>query len=113
MHEMSLCHETVSLLAEQSQVKGFNRVTAVWLEVGAFSCVEPSALRFCFSEASKGTLVEGARLHIAQPKGKAWCFVCDKQVAVSRQGDACPLCKEYQLKVAQGENLRIKEVEVE
>lgn len=113
MHEMSLCSETVKLLAEQASIKGYRKVTAVWLEVGAFSCVEPDALRFCFTAAAKGSLVEGAALHIVRPEGKAWCFDCNQQVVVSRQGDGCPVCGSYQLKIAQGDNLRIKEIEVE
>ena len=37
---------------------------------------------------------------------------CSKTVAIGRRGDACPLCGSYQLIVQQGEEMRLKELEV-
>lgn len=114
MHEMSLCLETIKLLEGQAEAQGYSKVTAVWLELGMFSCVEPEALRFCFSEAAKGSLVEGAGLHLHQPEGKAWCYDCGETVVVSQAGQACPLCDGYHLRLArQGESLKVKQIEVE
>ena len=113
MHEMSLCSAMVELLIKQAEQQSFNKVTAVWVDVGAFSCVEPEALSFCFSEAARGSLVENAQLHLNCPDGKAWCFDCEKDVVIAMLGEHCPECNSYQLKRAEDDNLRITEIEVE
>ncbi|OAN11305.1 hydrogenase nickel incorporation protein HybF [Photobacterium jeanii] len=113
MHEMSLSMETVDLIAAQTRQKGFNKVTKVWLEIGVLSCVEPDTIAFCFDLAAKETLVEGAELEIVSKEGKALCYDCDQTVALAKRGDSCPLCQGYKLKVLQGDEMRIKEIEVE
>jgi hydrogenase nickel incorporation protein HypA/HybF len=113
MHEMSLCSAMVELLIKQAEQQKFKKVTAVWVDVGPFSCVEPEALSFCFLEVAKGSLVESAQLHLNCPDGKAWCFDCEQDVVISMLGEHCPECNGYQLKRAEEDNLRITEIEVE
>lgn len=46
MHELSLCQSAVEIIQRQAEQHDVKRVTAVWLEIGALSCVEESAVRF-------------------------------------------------------------------
>ena len=48
MHEITLSQRALEIIEQQAQQAGARRVTGVWLKVGAFSCVEASALTFCF-----------------------------------------------------------------
>lgn len=48
MHEITLCQRALELIEQQASAYGAKRVTAVWIKIGAFSCVETSALSFCF-----------------------------------------------------------------
>ena len=66
-----------------------------------------------FNAASKGTVADGAELVILEPSGQVWCMECAKFVAIARRGDPCPDCGGFKLRVAGGEELRVKEVEVE
>ncbi len=43
MHELSLCQSAVEIIQRQAEQHDVKRVTAVWLEIGALSCVEESA----------------------------------------------------------------------
>ncbi|WP_457665126.1 hydrogenase maturation nickel metallochaperone HypA/HybF, partial [Thiolapillus sp.] len=74
---------------------------------------EVEAMRFCFDAVMKGTLADGARLEIIELPGQAWCLQCARQVTVSQRFDACPECGGYQLQVTGGEELRIRELEVD
>lgn len=47
MHEITLCQRALELIEQQAAAHGAKRVTGVWLKIGAFSCVETSALAFC------------------------------------------------------------------
>lgn len=66
MHELSLCQSAVEIIQQQAEQHGVARVTGVWLEIGALSCVEERAVRFSFDIACQGTLAQGCELHRLQ-----------------------------------------------
>ncbi|MBD1577168.1 hydrogenase maturation nickel metallochaperone HypA [Vibrio sp. S11_S32] len=113
MHEMSISMDTVNLVVESAEKQGFTKVTAVLLEIGALSCIEPETIEFCYEMAARGTIAEHSTLHIESAAGEAYCFVCEKDVVLEQRGNACPSCGGFQLKVMQGDELRVKEIEVE
>jgi hydrogenase nickel incorporation protein HypA/HybF len=113
MHEMSLCEGVLQILEDHAKRQGFNRVKTVWLEIGALSGVEPEAMRFSFDAVTHGSLADGAALEIIDIPGSAWCMQCAKSVTVSQRYDACPDCGGYQLQVTGGDEMKIKELEVE
>lgn len=113
MHEMSLCEGVLQVLESEAQKQGFSRVKTVWLEIGALSGVEIDAMRFGFDAVTRNSLADGAALEIIQVPGTAWCMQCCKAVNVAQRFDECPECGSYQLQVTDGEQMRIKELEVE
>lgn len=113
MHEMSLIAGVLRLIGEQRETENFRRVITVCLEVGELSHAAPEALRFCFEAAVGGTVAEGAALKIVHTPGRALCMTCDRQVALKRLIDGCPACGGHRLRVVEGDELRLKELEVE
>jgi hydrogenase nickel incorporation protein HypA/HybF len=113
MHEMSLCESILQIIEENAVNQGYQRVTRVWLEIGALSGVEVEAMRFGFDAVTRGSLAEQATLEIIELPGQAWCMQCGKTVSVQQRFDPCPECGSFQLQVNGGEEMRIKELEVE
>ena len=113
MHEMSLCESLIGVIEDQATVHDYRRVSRVRLEVGTLACVEPEALRFCFDLVTRGTLADGAELQIIEMKPEAWCLACSQAVSVLQRFGACPDCGSHQLEVSGGDQLRIKELEVD
>jgi len=113
MHEMSICEGIVQVLEQSAAVQGFERVKSVWLEIGRFAGVERSALEFSFDVVTRGTLAESATLNIIDIPADAWCMPCAEPVDVMERFDPCPKCGSHQLQISGGEELRIKELEVE
>lgn len=113
MHEMSICEGILQVMEEQAEQQNFSRVKRVWLEIGPLSGVELEALRFGFDVVTRNSLAEHAELEIIETPGEAWCLECSKTVPVRQRFDSCPECDSYQLQVTSGEELRIKELEVE
>lgn len=113
MHEMSLCEGVLQALQDNAKTQGYQRVKTVWLEIGALSGVEVEAMRFSFDVVTRGSLAEHARLEIIDVPGEAWCMQCSKTVPAKQRFDACPDCGSYQLQVTGGEEMKIKELEVE
>ena len=113
MHEISLCEGVLQVLQESAENQGFTQVKTVWLEIGALSGVELDAMRFGFDVVTKGSLADKAKLEIIEISGQAWCMQCAETVPVKQRFDQCPNCQSYQLQVVAGDQMRIKELEVE
>ena len=113
MHEMSLCEGILQILEDQAAAQRYNKVKTVWLEIGALAGVEIPAMEFSFDVVCRGTLAEGSRLEIVRLPGSAWCLQCDTAVEIDERHQACPRCGGYQLHVSGGDEMRIKELEVE
>lgn len=113
MHEVALANRIAEIVDEQARAAGCGRVRRVRVELGALSHVEPEALSFGFQAASRGTLAEGAEMVFDRPPGTAMCMACGKTVTVTVRGGDCPECGSAQLLVSGGDELRIKDLEVE
>ncbi|PPD03780.1 MAG: hydrogenase maturation nickel metallochaperone HypA [Methylobacter sp.] len=113
MHEMSLCESILQTLEQQAVVQNYRKVVTVWLEIGALAGVEIEALRFSFDIVIKGSLAEAAGLEIIEVPGQAWCMPCGQNVAVQQRYGECPLCGSHQLQITGGDQMRIKQLEVE
>lgn len=113
MHEMSLCESILQTLEQQAEIQHYRKVNTVWLEIGALAGVEIDALRFGFDIVVKGSLAEAAQLKIIEIPGQAWCLPCGRNVVVQQLYDECPHCGSHQLQVTGGDQMRIKELEVE
>ncbi|MEQ8825394.1 MAG: hydrogenase maturation nickel metallochaperone HypA [Filomicrobium sp.] len=112
MHEMSICESILSILKEQSRTQGFSRVERVCLEIGPLAGVEIDALEFGFDVVMRNSLAEGAKLEVHHCPAEAWCMQCAQTVSIKQRYDACSKCGSHQLQVTSGEELRIKELEV-
>jgi len=113
MHEMSLAEGMIQLIEEQSRQQDFSKVTLVHLDIGKLSNVEVDAMKFCFDAVCQGTLAEGATLKISQSPGIGWCMECAQQIEYQSLYQACPLCDGYQVQVTGGNEMLIKELEVQ
>ncbi|NNG05232.1 MAG: hydrogenase maturation nickel metallochaperone HypA [Inquilinus sp.] len=113
MHEMSLTRSMVGIIEGQAATHGFQRVSRVRLEIGELSCVDPEALTFCFDAATRDTVAEGATLAILTVPGQAWCRDCDMAVPIGQRGEPCPRCGDYRLQIRAGDEIRIKDLEVD
>ncbi len=113
MHEMSICEGIVQTLEDAAKAQNFTRVRTVWLEIGDLAGVEIPALEFGWEVVSRHTLAEGAKLEIIPVPAQAYCLGCANTVPIKQRYDACPECGSYHLQVVAGEELRIKELEVD
>ena len=113
MHEMSICESIISVIEQQAVAQSFEKVNMVRLEVGAMAGVELEALRFSFDVVTRGSIADGAKLDVIELPVTGWCMPCAKEISVRERYDACPDCGSYQIQITGGEELRIKEMEVD
>ncbi len=109
MHELGITQNIVAIVAEYAQGKKVNRVL---LEIGQLSAIMPEAVRFCFDIVSQGTVLAGAKLEILEIPGLGCCCECGAEIALEKYAGKCD-CGSLQINVVNGEELKIKEIEVE
>lgn len=112
MHEMALTESIVEIALDEAKKQGAQRVTRVFLDIGALSHVEPEALEFCFAAVAAGTAAEGASLEIARIPGAGWCLDCEKSVPLAERFGACPECGGYRVRMTAGDEMKIREMEI-
>jgi hydrogenase nickel incorporation protein HypA/HybF len=112
MHEVALCQGLVELILAQQRETPFEYVRRVIVEIGALGHVDPHALEFAFDVQAHDSPAADAVLEIREIPGRAWCMDCEASVSLARRGDGCPTCGGFTLIVEQGEELRLKELEV-
>lgn len=110
VHEMSITQGVVEICESNSDGR---QVLAVVLEIGELSNVVPEAIEFCFEACTQGTLLDGAKLVIHRIPGWGRCRECSAEFAVKAYYQTCPGCGAYGIDLLAGEELRVKELEVE
>ncbi|MBF2065935.1 MAG: hydrogenase maturation nickel metallochaperone HypA [Calothrix sp. C42_A2020_038] len=109
MHELSITQNIVAIVAEHAEGK---KVQRVLLEIGKFSAIMPDAIKFCFNICSQGTVLEGAMLQIREIPGKLRCRNCGLEIVLEKPFGRC-MCGCTELDLVTGEELKIKEIEIE
>lgn len=110
MHELSLVQGVVEICEQHS---GGRRILEVTLEIGSLSGVVPEALEFCFEAVVKGTLLERARLIIERIPATGFCNACKGVSPLETYFDPCPCCGAVVLELRSGDEMRVKDLEVE
>jgi len=113
MHELSLCEEIRNILCSEAEKHNLDRIRVVHLRIGALSCVEIEALRFCFKPVMVGSIAEGAALEICQVPAKAKCHVCDDTYDVAARWEACPLCGTASGNIIYGDEMHVARIEAD
>jgi hydrogenase nickel incorporation protein HypA/HybF len=110
MHEMSITQSVVEICEGHAAGR---KVIEVILEIGELSGVVPDSIEFCFEACTKGTLLEGARLKLEVVPGVGKCPSCQSEHAITTLFAPCPACGAFGLSIVTGEELRVKELELE
>ena len=75
-----------------------------------------SSPRRCSSASRRSAAApspKGARLDIIRVAGQGWCLDCGKSVPLAERFGACPECGQHHVQMTAGDELRVKELEVE
>jgi hydrogenase nickel incorporation protein HypA/HybF len=110
MHEMSITQGVIDICVQNS---GGRKVVSVQLEIGELSGVVPEALEFCFAACCEGTSLQGAKLEIVRTSGVGFCIDCNRESPRKSLFDPCLHCGGYRIELRSGDEMRVRELEVE
>jgi len=110
MHEMAVAQGIIELCTEYASGC---RVKSLEVEIGELSTVVPEAIEFCFEACSRGTLLEGSQLNIHRIPGRGECRDCCMETPLTELFGACQSCGSCRVVIISGEEMRVREIEVE
>jgi len=113
LHELGITQCIIDIAVRTAREQGAKQVLSVTVEVGSLSGVVPEAMEFCFETCTAGTMVAGAELLIETVAGRGRCPECGIEMEIDNYTFACSSCGALGLERLQGEELRIKELEVD
>ena len=114
MHELGLVNyvvKEVTRIAEENNVK---KVSSVTLEFGEVSGIVTSYLNDYWNwYTKKFPLFDGAKLICEEIPAVTWCDDCKKTYPTVIYGKTCPHCGSANTWLLKGNEMNIKEIEVE
>ena len=113
LHELSLTQNIVDLAVEHAGRENAKKILSITLEIGALSGVIAEAVEFAFEICSKGTLAEGAALHIRHIDGRGRCLDCHEESELETLTHVCHHCGSLALETLQGQEMRFTELEID
>jgi len=113
LHELGITQSIVEIAERTARAQQADKVLSVTVEVGSLSGVVPEALEFCFEACSKETMLEGSQLLIEKVAARAKCCACTREFPLEELLACCPDCDSAASELLSGEELRIKEMEID
>ncbi len=113
MHELGITQSIVEIAEQNARDNQAQKVLSVTVEVGSLSGVVPESLEFCFEACSNGTLLEGAKLLVELIQAQARCCDCGQQFPLKELLGCCPRCDSAASDLLSGEEMRVKEMEID
>ena len=114
MHEMSLVQGLLGQLHELAREHNREKVISVCMEIGPFSGVVLDSFQFGFDILAKDdVLTRDAKLIIESPPAAYRCFACGKLIEAQQRPDSCPNCSETLFSPEGGDDLILRQVEME
>ncbi len=113
MHELGITQSIVEIAERTAKEQQAMKILSVTIEVGSLAGVVPEALEFCFEACSKGTLLEGAQLLIERVPARGRCLDCGREFPLEELLACCPDCNSAAGEILAGEELRVKEMEID
>lgn len=110
MHEMSITQSVIELCTEKADGRS---VISVTLEIGTLAGVVPEAIQFCFEACVGDTPLGNAILLIERIAAVGRCRKCLLEFPIESCYEPCPRCGLFGAEIIAGEELRVKELEVE
>ena len=115
MHEISLVQGLLAQLQELAAANNATKIISVTMEIGPQCGVVVDSFQFGFDILSADdNLVRGAKLIVQVPPVSYRCTTCNHvEVSADSRPEACPTCGELLLIPDGGEDLLLRQVEME
>ncbi len=114
MHELGLVNYVVKHVTKVAEENKVGKICSVTLEFGEVSGIVASYLYDYWNwYTKKFPLFDGAKLYCETIPAITWCDDCKKTYPTVKYGKTCPRCGSGNTWLQQGNEMNIKQIEVE
>lgn len=113
MHEYSIVQALLDQCENHAKANHAAKVTKVVTKIGKFSGVEPHLLQIAFDTFKEKTLCEDAAFVMNVQDLVLECNACGKQSTHERAEYVCTHCQSNDVKVVDGEEMYLMQLELE
>ena len=110
MHELSIALNIVDIAQEYLDKANGKKILEIELEIGTLAGVDFQALDFALNEGINHTILKDSRKKIIKISAVAECINCSTEFDIDFLYSQCPKCKEFNIKVIKGKELRVKSI---
>ena len=113
MHELGIVFYIIRDVKEVAEQNGVSHVSKVVMNIGEVSTVVPEYLTDCWRwAADKEELLKGCELEVIVTDAVTVCNACGKEYTTVEHGKNCPFCGSTDTVLLRGNEVEIKEIEV-
>jgi hydrogenase nickel incorporation protein HypA/HybF len=114
MHELGIVFYIIKDVKQVAEENHVEHVSSVVMDIGEVSTVVPHLLTDCWRwAADKEPVLKGCEMKVNTIPAVTWCDDCKKTYPTVQYGKACPYCGGGNTWLQQGNEMNIKEIEVE
>ena len=114
MHELGIVFNITKQIEEIAKENKVNKVTSLTIEVGEVSTVVPECFKDCFEWAKKKTqYLQDCKLNLVVISAISYCEDCKQTFSTTKYAKVCPHCKSEHTYLVSGNEVKMKQIEVE
>ena len=113
MHELSIAMNILDIVEKTAQTNGAIVIKDIYVDVGTLAGVMIPSLEFGLEVAKRNTRARLAAIHIREIEGRGRCPTCGGTFPMGFYIEPCPRCEDSYLSMTSGNELRVREIEVE
>ncbi len=113
MHELSIAQNILSIVDNTASQNNASIVNSIELEIGTFSGVEIDALEFALETLMQNSKLRDTQLTIDIIQGKGLCNECGNDFEMASMYAGCGNCSSNSVSILQGQELRVKAINVD
>ncbi len=110
---MSIAQSILEIVEDIMKDEPKTHLKKVIVEVGELTAVVPESLEFCYQALTAGTELEESRIVIEQIPVLARCRNCHEEFHADSVFLICPHCQSGDVQILRGQELQVKELEIE
>ena len=113
MHEYSVVQSLIESCEEHASSNNAKKVTKVVVKIGVMSGIEPHLLKEAFELFKEDTICDGCEFIMNIQKVKIECMACGNTQELEKNEYCCPTCQAIEIKILDGEDMFLMQLELE
>ena len=114
MHELGVVSHIIKEVETVAKENNVKKVISLTLEVGEVSTIVPDLFKDCFDWSKKKTeFMQECELNMVIIAGVTYCQDCGETYSTTKHGKVCPHCGSKNTYLITGNEVIIKDIQVE